>query len=143
MKFHPIYLLLLITLMGCGGGQNRNPKADAISCTAAYRTDATQPLEAEQSYRLDSNNREFFAQFGETILTAQYQLGEVNQERAVVVFVSTTTGPATTQLYQLPQDNGPINQFVGGHGFTGLNYFTHPFNGSELQYWCSADFSAE
>ena len=60
MKYYSIFLVLLVTLIGCSGGENRNPKADAILCTAAYRTDATQPLEAEQSYRLDSNNREFF-----------------------------------------------------------------------------------
>lgn len=137
-----ILTFVLLTLSACGG-QNRIPKTDTILCTTAYRSDATQPLEAEQSYRLDSNNQEFFSQFGETIITGQYQPGEANQERAVIIFVSTTFGPATTQLYQLPLDNGPINQFVGGHGFTGLNYFTHPTNGSELQYWCAADFPAE
>jgi hypothetical protein len=41
-------------------------------------------------------------------------------------------------LYQLPLDSGPQNQFVGGHGFTGLNYSYAPGSTAELQFWCEA-----
>ncbi|HUV93017.1 MAG TPA: hypothetical protein VMV80_08020 [Anaerolineales bacterium] len=37
----------------------------------------------------------------------------------------------------LPIDSGPQNQFIGGHGFTGLNYSYQPDSGAELQYWCA------
>lgn len=37
--------------------------------------------------------------------------------------------PLTSHLYQLPQDSGPTDQFVGAHGFTGLNYVITPTAG--------------
>jgi hypothetical protein len=39
-------------------------------------------------------------------------------------------------LYQLDQSKGLVNQFIGGHGFTGLNYVFHPNAESELQFFC-------
>ena len=40
-------------------------------------------------------------------------------------------------LYQL-SDGLPQNQFAGGHGFTGLLYFTHPTEGGDYQAFCEA-----
>jgi hypothetical protein len=72
---------------------------------------------------------------------AAYTDGRADGERALRVWV-TPTGTddvIVTHLYQLPADDGPTDQFVGGHGFTGLNYAFDPVSGSELQYWCEAD----
>jgi hypothetical protein len=41
-------------------------------------------------------------------------------------------------LYQFPR-TAPANQFIDGHGFTGLHYAYHPNSGAELQFWCVAD----
>lgn len=40
-------------------------------------------------------------------------------------------------LYQL-SSGLPQNQFAGGHGFTGLLYFTHPTQGGDYQAFCEA-----
>jgi hypothetical protein len=40
-------------------------------------------------------------------------------------------------LYQL-SSGLPQNQFVGGHGFTGLLYFTHPTAGGDYQAFCES-----
>src|SRR5262245_46006449 len=40
-------------------------------------------------------------------------------------------------LYQLA-DGLPQNQFAGGHGFTGLLYFTHPTAGGDYQAFCES-----
>lgn len=40
------------------------------------------------------------------------------------------------QLYQMDRQQGTRNQFVGGHGFTGLAYVYHPESQAELQYFC-------
>jgi hypothetical protein len=40
-------------------------------------------------------------------------------------------------LYQLDRSKGLVNQFIGGHGFTGLNYVFHPNGESEMQFFCS------
>jgi len=39
-------------------------------------------------------------------------------------------------LYQIDQAKGLANQFIGGHGFTGLIYVFHPSSDAELQYFC-------
>ena len=40
-------------------------------------------------------------------------------------------------LYQL-SSGLPQNQFAGGHGFTGLLYFTHPTAGGDYQAFCES-----
>ena len=40
------------------------------------------------------------------------------------------------QLYQIDRAKGLVNQFVGGHGFTGLVYVYHPGTPAEMQYFC-------
>ena len=52
----------------------------------------------------------------------------------------------TARLYQLERMSDepsapakrPDNEFVGGHGFTGLGYVFDPDSKAELQYWCEA-----
>ena len=41
------------------------------------------------------------------------------------------------QLYQFDRQNPVENQFVGGHGFTGLNYTFQPGTTAEMQFFCS------
>ena len=115
-------------------------KAEAIVCTAAYRADVgTSNLREESLTLLDANDRQSIV-FDELTFTAEYASGELDRERTLRTWVTTNTSPdeLTTQLYQLPLDAGPQNQFVGGHGFTGLNYIYHPETRAELQFWCEA-----
>ena len=42
------------------------------------------------------------------------------------------------QLYQIDRAKGLANQFIGGHGFTGLIYVYHPSSAAEMQYFCRA-----
>jgi hypothetical protein len=39
-------------------------------------------------------------------------------------------------LFQLSTSSPPKNQFVGGHGFTGLVYLTHPTKEGDYQFMC-------
>jgi hypothetical protein len=73
-------------------------------------------------------------------LHAEYNTGRADNERALRLWV-TPTGEEkvlVSQLFQLADDSGPENQFLGEHGFTGLNYAYDPVSGAELQYWCEA-----
>jgi hypothetical protein len=42
-----------------------------------------------------------------------------------------------SHLFQLDSNQAVINQFLGGHGFTGLVYVTPVDKNRELQYFCS------
>ena len=45
-------------------------------------------------------------------------------------------------LYQFDPQQGLIDQFIGGHGFTGLAYVFHPISDAEIQYFCQASPSS-
>jgi hypothetical protein len=44
--------------------------------------------------------------------------------------------PIASQVYSLKSGQVPRNQFLSGHGFTGLNTIYNPKDFSELQYSC-------
>jgi hypothetical protein len=48
-----------------------------------------------------------------------------------------TRDEISRQLYQFDPQNPVLNQFIGGHGFTRLNYVFHPDSPAEMQYFCS------
>jgi hypothetical protein len=45
--------------------------------------------------------------------------------------------PVEHTLFQFDPDEGLVDQFRGGHGFTGLHYVDPPGSAAELQYFCS------
>jgi hypothetical protein len=134
-------LFLGLLMAACGGGaETAVPRADSISCNAAYRAGVGMPIESEESFILDDEASGYTMFFSELTLNAQYSSGELDHERALRLWVTEAgeTAELTSQLYQLPLDSGPVDQFIGGHGFTGLNYVYHPESGAELQFWCAA-----
>lgn len=135
------FILAALLLAACQGtGETAVPRAASITCHAAYRSGVSVPIEREESFTLaDEDSRQALA-FADLVFQAQYSTGQVDNERALLLRVTEQgqEDPLTTQLYQLPPASGPQNQFVGGHGFTGLNYVYHPTSGAELQFWCTA-----
>ena len=136
-----LVLLFVLMLVACTGVDAAPAaKADAIVCTAAYRSSVSDPLEREETLSFDDTDAEQSLTFTDLVFHAAYTTGERDNERALRTSVTATdeTLIYNLQLYQLPLDNGPENQFVGGHGFTGLNYTYHPTSLAELQFWCEA-----
>ena len=116
-------------------------KPAAIVCSTAYRVSTSEPLTEVDSLRLPDEDSTQSMPYIYLELHAQYLSGQIDGERALRLWV-TPTGEEeeiVAQLYRLPQDNGPDNQFRGGHGFTGLTYAYDPVSGAELQYWCEAE----
>lgn len=142
-----ILLLFGLLLIACSGEEATiAPKADTITCTAAYRADVTQPIEREESITFSDSDDEQSLAFADMVFHAAYSTGEADNERVLRLWVTdgmetavlseAETAVYHSQLYQLPNDSGPQNQFVGGHGFTGLNYSYAPDSSAELQFWC-------
>ena len=44
----------------------------------------------------------------------------------------------SSQLCQMSKTERPQNEFIGGHGFTGLTYAFHSTSRAELHHWCVA-----
>lgn len=139
------FAVFALTLAACAAPNGTEPavpsmpKANEIVCHAAYRSSVGTGTEREEEIVLGDEDQDQTLSFAELEFHAQYSTGEFNGERALRLWV-TEAGQAdslTTQLYQLPVEAGPVNQFIGGHGFTGLNYVYHA-TGAELQFWCQA-----
>lgn len=58
--------------------------------------------------------------------------------RTLIAYVySASTGKLIEEsLFQLDRQKGPVNEFIGGQGFTGLHYVYAPDAEAELQYFC-------
>ena len=135
------FLLLGLLLAACqGAGETAVPRAASITCHTAYRSGVSVPIEREESVTFSDEDSQHTLDYADLAFYAQYSSGESDHERALVIRVTEPgqTAVLTSQLYQLTAGSGPVNQFVGGHGFTGLNYVYHPATGAELQFWCTA-----
>ncbi|HEU5066627.1 MAG TPA: hypothetical protein VFT61_00355 [Sphingomicrobium sp.] len=56
-----------------------------------------------------------------------------------VYVYSQTTGKLIEQtLFQFDRQQDPVDQFAGGHGFTGLHYVYAPDSTAQLQYICTS-----
>lgn len=115
-------------------------RAEAITCTAAYRADVSQPIAGEESVVFTDNDAAHSIAFADLTFHAAYRAGETDNERTLRIRVSDAADAITYQslLYQLDPESGPLNQFWGGHGFTGLGYGYHPVSQAEIQFWCQA-----
>ena len=134
-------LVVSLTLAACCSGAAAPAKAETITCNAAYRSSVAVGIEQEETFTFTNHDDELSATFAELIFHAAYDAGGADNERNLRVWV--TDAAATTvlhsTLYQMSPDSGPQNQFVGGHGFTGLSYSYAPDATAELQYWCTAE----
>lgn len=136
-----IVLLIVFMLAACGdASDNEVVKADTIVCTAAYRSSVSSPIVGEESLTFEEADAEQSLTFSDLVFHAAYDMGEGDNERSLRTWVTAIDESITynSQLYQLPLDSGPANQFIGGHGFTGLNYTYHPTSAAELQFWCES-----
>lgn len=135
-------LIVALTLTACGGtAATETAKAETITCTAAYRSSVEVGIEQEETFTFTNSDDELWATFGELMFHAAYDAGGADNERNLRVWVTDAGETAVyhSTLYQFPPGSGPQNQFVGGHGFTGLSYSTVLDSTAELQYWCTAE----
>ena len=130
--------LALFPVVACSDGDGR---ASAILCSTAYRASVTEPLTQSEHLRIEDEDSVDSMAYVQLELHARYSTGRTDNERALRLWVTPSgeDGEIVSQLFQLPPDSGPTNQFVGGHGFTGLNYAYDSASGAELQYWCEAE----
>lgn len=149
--------LPVLAWVACADGNAGNDPGDGSSgfaaagaeggvrCTYAYRASNEvmegqtgdepdfQLVERSLSVGLDEDASELL---GELTFAVSYDVDEFEGDS---ISISAADGQAQVLsiLYQL-SDGLPQNQFVGGHGFTGLLYFTHPTAGGDYQAFCEA-----
>ena len=138
-----LWILIGFLLAACGGGGETavSSPAETIKCTAAYRSSVELGIEREETVTFTGVDDEQSAIFDEMMFHAAYDAAGADNEHSLRVWVTDAADTAVyhATLYQFPTDSGPQNQFVGGHGFTGLHYSYVPDSTAELQFWCAAN----
>ncbi len=143
-RFSNLFAFLIISLLVSGCGLNEtSSKGDAsepllIACEVFYRPGAEMPLEAAPEITFLGGSERQFAEFERLIFDAKFQ-DDPYEGRALSIHITTPDGGdvLTSQLYQFDSQNLPKNQFIGGHGFTGLVYIFDPDSSAEMQYFCN------
>jgi len=111
-----------------------------VDCTTSYREQGSSPF-ATEVLTLSSVEPQVTADLGDLRFQATYFSAEGSGEGRslrVSVMVADSGAELSSQLYQMSKTEHPQNEFIGGHGFTGLAYAFHPTSRTELQYWCVA-----
>ena len=132
-----------VLLVGCSpspeeaGGQSVVPVS--IDCRVFYRPSVTETLSGESAVTLTTSGDHEIIEFDDMEFSAQYWDDQFEGRSLVISVASPDTGDEVVrQLYQMDRGKSLINQFIGGHGFTGLIYVYHPSSTAELQCFCEA-----
>jgi hypothetical protein len=138
-----VFIALLVSTLGCSpeaGTQNGQGSASLdIECQAFYRPSVGQAPDEGTVISLGEHGDRGTAEYADMVFEAQLS-DDPGEGPALVISVMAKDSRAEIlrQLYQIDRVKGLHNQFVGGHGFTGLIYTYHPASGAELQHFCSA-----
>ena len=132
-----------VLLVGCrpspeeAGEQSVVPVS--IDCRVFYRPSVTETLSGESAVTLTTSGDHEIIEFDDMEFSAQYWDDQFEGRSLVISVASPDTGDEVVrQLYQMDRGKSLINQFIGGHGFTGLIYVYHPTSTAELQCFCEA-----
>ena len=150
----PLPLLLTLLLAACGGDDNGDADTTAPShpptSPATSPTGPPSPNPSSKSSTSTSLSRatskgpptptpgspppQHHLAFDRLTLAAGPFEGPA---RSIQVFPTGSSDPLARTLYQLPRTQPLRDQFIGGHGFTGLVFVQDPTSGAEIQYFCS------
>ena len=137
-------LLIGLTVLAAGcsrsnedaGGQSVVPVS--IDCSVFYRPSASESL-SESAVTLTTNADHEVIAFDDMEFNAEYWDDQFEGRSLLISVTSLDTGDEIVrQLYQMDRGKSLNNQFIGGHGFTGLIYVYHPSSTAELQCFCEA-----
>ena len=112
----------------------------SVECSISHREQDSSTFSTEV-LTLSSAAPEASADLGDLRFEGTYFSGEGSGEGRslrVSVLEGESGAELASQLYQMSKTEPPKNEFIGGHGFTGLAYAFHPTSRTELQYWCVA-----
>jgi hypothetical protein len=135
-------LAALLALPACGSsaGESDTNQAGTIQetvlCEVFYRSAASAPF-GESILTLSTAGDQQSLAFDDMAFAATFLSDAGEGQSLSIVASDLNTGTELTRtLYQFDPQAGLSDQFIGGHGFTGLAYVYHPDSGSEVQYYC-------
>jgi hypothetical protein len=135
--------VVLFTLVACGSpaeeaGNQAGTIPDSVSCEVYYRPAPSASLDGSAFSLSTAGDQQTLAFEDMTFAATTISDAGEGQSLSIVVTEAATGAELTRALYQFDPEGGLGDQFIGGHGFTGLAYVFHPASGGEIQYFCSA-----
>jgi hypothetical protein len=107
-----------------------------ITCQVFYRDSVETALDGGETVTLLTDGDQARVDREHLNFVAGYSDDEF-EGRALSIGVSEGERGITSHLFQLRRDSAPVNDFEGGHGFTGLAYVLSS-GGAEMQHFCTA-----
>ena len=131
---------LSLILAGCNTPSSGDSIAfSSVDCHVFYRATAGEGISESPTLSLSTDGDMEFVQFEDIGFRAVFLADEFEgQSLSIVITNMENQQELTRSLFQIDQEKGLSNQFIGGHGFTGLGYVFHPTSDTELQYFCEA-----
>jgi len=135
-------LLITVLIAGCTFTE-KNSSVDSsginiVTCEVFYRPTKSQSLEAAPQIAFTEGNEQMTHKFEDMAVEARFQDDQFEGRALYIAVTNLDTGSEISrQLYQFDLENPARNQFIGDHGFTGLNYVFHPDSPAEIQYFCN------
>lgn len=134
-------LIVVVLLVGCSstsGEIDELPDVpESIECQVFYRSRPGESLSGSTIILTRDSSQET-VEFETLAFRGQYSGDEFEGWSVSITVTPTETDEEMVrQLYQLDGEQGLRNQFIGGHGFTGLVYVYHPNSTGEMQYFCA------
>jgi hypothetical protein len=138
-----VSLLLATSLAGCDAKSSKGTRAPklVLECTFYDGTDHEVTIDTPMCSAggpAECTEGPWEQTFGDWVAQVSYSDDEF-EGRGVSISANPTEGQGgTSVLYQIDRETPPQNEFLGGHGFTGLHYVRHPSGGQTFQFFCTA-----
>ena len=134
-------LVLLVLATSCGASAtpvSEGGKIEgSINCHAYFRATSGEALTEAPTMTISMDGDLEFIKFENMEVRVQFFADEFEgQSLSISITNLDDNAELNRYLYQLDQTKGLTNQFIGGHGFTGLNYIYHPNGAAEMQFFC-------
>lgn len=141
-SFALVLFAVLVLLLGCsapaGPPDEQAATISDIECQAFYRPSVGQAPDDGMVITLGGQGDSGTAEYADMVFDVRLS-DDPGEGPALIIAVTAKDGgeQILRQLYQIDRAKGLHNQFIGGHGFTGLVYAYHPVSTAELQFFCS------
>ena len=137
-----LIILMTLLLSACSTTQITVEAAPSggstIVCEVFYRSSTGKGLDSAPLITFSDGNDQKIYEFETMVFEARFQDDDYEGHALSIVITNLENGEEITrQLYQFDPQNPVENQFIGGHGFTGLNYVFQPDSSAEMQFFCS------
>ncbi len=138
-------IALILGGVSCdSSAKNQQPEPLTITCHVFYRDSQAVPPGPESTLTMNQHGDRQVAQFDTLEFATHYHDDQFEgRSLAIAVDAADNGQQVARHLYQMDRQQGTRNQFVGGHGFTGLAYVYHPTTAAELQYFCDVQSSTQ